>query len=495
LEVIDAMPQPANLLFLLSDNHARSVVGCYDNPLAKTPNIDLLAARGVRFANALSASPLCCPARAALATGRYPHSTGYWDNAIVYDGRVRNWMHELRDAGHDVVSVGKLHFRSSEDDNGFSREIAPMHILNGKGGVSMLLRWSGSEPVNRGQWELYFEKSGIGSTAYQAYDRAITKSAVDWLKATAARRERPWALFVSYVSAHPPFTVPQRLYDLYDGADLPLPPLFRPGERPEHPALAHLRRQMDTRDISDEPMLREIVRCYHALSTHLDEQVGEVLTAARDLGLLEDTRVIYSSDHGESAGAHGLLGKSHLYEPAIGVPLIMAGPDLPQGIVIDEPVSHVDLYPTIVKAAGLTPSANLDGEDLWPIIGGAARSRPVLSEYHAAGSANAAFALRAGSEKLIYHVGAPPQFFDLASDPEERGDLVASGEGIDRAATLERELRKICDPDEVDRRAKEDQRQKAEFWGGNDAILRDGLIVYTPPPSFELETPAAEGTP
>jgi choline-sulfatase len=138
------MPQPANLLFLLSDNHARSVVGCYDNHLAKTPNIDSMAAGGVRFRNALSASPLCCPSRAALATGRYPHTTGYWDNAIVYDGRVRSWMHELRDAGHDVVSVGKLHFRSSEDDNGFSREIAPMHILNGKGGVSMLLRWSGS---------------------------------------------------------------------------------------------------------------------------------------------------------------------------------------------------------------------------------------------------------------------------------------------------------------------------------------------------------------
>jgi choline-sulfatase len=248
---------------------------------------------------------------------------------------------------------------------------------------------------------------------------------------------------------------------------------------------------MDTREIGDEARLREIVRCYHALSTHLDEQIGQVVAAARELGLLEDTRVIYSSDHGESAGAHGLLGKSHLYEPAIGVPLIIAGPDLPHGVVIDEPVSHVDLYPTIVKGAGLTPGDRLDGEDLWPIIGGAARSRPVLSEYHAAGSANAAFALRAGSEKLIYHVNAPPQFFELASDPEERYDLVTSGEGIDRAAALEGELRKICDPDEVDRHAKEDQRRKAEFWGGNDAILRDGLVVYTPPP--ELEPPASEG--
>ena len=485
------MTDPANLLFLLSDNHARSVVGCYDNPQAKTPNIDALAARGVRFNNALSASPICCPARAALATGRYPHTTGYWDNAIVYDGRVRSWMHDLRAACHDTVSVGKLHFRSSDDDNGFSREIAPMHILNGKGGVSMLLRWSGSEPVNRGQWELYFEKSGIGSTAYQAYDRAITEQAIRWLETVAKRRERPWALFVSYVSAHPPFTVPQRLYDQYKDVDLPLPPLYRPEERPEHPAVAHLRRQMDTREIRDEAMLREIVRCYHALSTHLDEQIGQVLDAARDLGLLDDTRVIYSSDHGESAGAHGLLGKSHLYEPAIGVPLIIAGPGVPAGVVVDEPVSHVDLAPTIVEGAGLAPQGDVDGESLWPIIGGSKRSRPVLSEYHAAGSANASFALRAGSEKLIYHVGARAQLFDLARDPEERHDLNASGGDHKRAVALEIELRKLCDPEAVDGRAKDDQRKKAEFWGGNDAIINEGLIVYTPPPS--IVAPGTEG--
>ena len=488
------MPRPANLLFLLSDNHARSVLGCYGNAAARTPRLDALAARGARFTAAYSASPLCCPARAALATGRYPHRTGYWDNAIVYDGRVRSWMHELRDGGHDVVAVGKLHFRSSEDDNGFSREIAPMHILNGKGGVSMLLRWSGDEPVNRGQWELYFDQSGIGETAYQAYDRTITAEAVGWLEQAAAEATRPWALFVSYVSAHPPFAVPQRLYDLYEGTDLPLPPAFRPEERPHHPAIAHLRRQMDTREIRDEARLGEIVRSYHALSTHLDEQIGEVLDAAQRLGLLDDTRVIYSSDHGESVGAHGLLGKSHLYEPAIGVPLIMAGPDLPKGVVVGEPVSHVDLYPTIVAAAGLAPRdrEDLDGESLWPIIEGAPRLRPVIAEYHAAGSANASFALRAGAEKLVYHVGAPRQVFDLAADPDERHDLAATERGAARAAALEELLRETCDPEEVDRRAKDDQQRKAEFWGGKDAILKEGLIVYTPPPDAAATAAADE---
>jgi choline-sulfatase len=485
------MPRPANLLFLLSDNHARSVLGCYGSPVARTPRLDALASSGVRFSNAYSASPLCCPARASLATGRYPHRTGYWDNAIVYDGRVRSWMHELRHAGQDVVAVGKLHFRSSEDDNGFSQEIAPMHILNGKGGVSMLLRWSGEEPVNKGQWELYFEKSGIGDTAYQRYDREITDNAIAWLERAAASSVKPWALFVSYVSAHPPFTVPRRLYDLYKASDPPLPPLFRPEERPRHPAVDHLRDRMGTQPIRDEDALREVIRCYHALSTHLDEQIGRVLDAAQALGLLEDTRIIYSSDHGESVGAHGLLGKSHLYESAIGVPLILAGPDLPHGLVVDEPVSHVDLYPTIVEAAGLQPTdpRDLDGESLWAIIAGAPRSRPVFAEYHAAGSRNASFMVRSGSEKLVYHVGAPPQLFDLARDPEERQDLGGAAEG--RAAALQMKLRTFCDPEAVDCRAKEDQRRKAEYWGGNDAIRKDGLLVYTPPPGVAAEVEAA----
>ncbi|HEX2885204.1 sulfatase-like hydrolase/transferase [Vineibacter terrae] len=489
--------RPRNLLFLLSDNHARSVIGCYGNRAAVTPNIDGLATRGVRFTQAQTASPICCPARAALATGRYPHRTGYWDNAIVYDGRIPSWMHALRHAGHDVVSVGKLHFRSSDDDNGFSREIAPMHILNGKGGVSMLLRWSGEEPVNRGQWELYFEQSGIGETGYQRYDRAITEQSIDWLKNEAGKSGKPWALFVSYVSAHPPFTVPQRLYDLYKDKDLSLPPLFRPEERPDHPAVAHLRHQMDTREIRDEARLLDIQRCYLALSTHLDEQIGAVLKALDELGLTDDTLIIYSTDHGESVGAHGLMGKSHLYEPAIGVPLIMAGADLPQGHVVDEPVSHVDLYPTIVEGAGLAPpdSPDLDGESLWPIISGARRRRPPLAEYHAAGSRNAGFVLRDGALKLIYHVGAPAQLFDLAADPNEGHDLAGTPAGHAAAAALEAKLRAICDPEEVDRRAKADQQAKAEFWGGNAAILEAGLIVYTPPPALAFEPAADDGPP
>jgi choline-sulfatase len=494
--------KPANLLFLMSDNHARTALGAASRGLVKTPNLDRLAARGVRFSNAYTASPICCPARAAIATGRYPHETGYWDNAITYDGQVPTWHHRLRDAGLDVAAIGKLHYRKTDDDNGFSEEIVPMHILGGKGGVSMLLRWNGEEPTNTGQWELYADKSGVGETSYQKYDTDITQHAVEWLeKRATSGNDKPWALMVSYVSAHPPFSVPQRFLDLYRDVDLPLPPMHGSGERPEHAAIRHLRENFAYGDLDDPELLRRITVAYYALCSHLDEQIGMVLSTLERLGLADDTRVIYTSDHGEALGAHGLLGKFQLYEPSAGVPLLMAGPGIPSGRVIDEPVSHIDLYPTILESFGVThagPQHPAHACSLWPILGpildNAPRPEPVFAEYHAAGSRAGMFLLRRGNEKLVYHVGAPPQFFDLEHDPDETNDLAMTPAGRERVAMLERELRKICDPEEIDRRAKADQKAKAEFWGGNDAIRRDGLLVYTPTPGTTAEIARTDST-
>ena len=475
----------ANLLFLLSDNHARRGLGVASGGRVKTPHLDALARRGTRFTDAYTASPICCPARAAIACGRYPHETGYWDNAIVYDGRVPSWHHALRNAGHAVTAIGKLHFRSSTDDNGFNEEIVPMHILDGKGGVSMLLRWSGEEPVNVGQWEMYADKSGPGSTTYQDYDRDITERAVAWLEARSrSATDEPWALMVSYVSAHPPFSVPRRLLDLYEDADVPLPPGFGSGERSEHPAVGHLRETFAYRSI-DEAMLRRFTIAYYALCTHLDEQIGAVLATLERLGFADATRVIYTSDHGEMLGTHGLLGKFNLFEGSAGVPMIMAGPDIPASRVVEQPVSHIDLYPTILEGFGL-PATGEDhprhARSLWPVMTQDAARGPVFAEYHAAGSRAGSFMVRDGDDKLIYHAGAPPQVFDLAADPDELTDLATTEAGHRKAAHLERQLRDICDPDAVDRRAKADQQAKAAFWGGNDAIRREGLLVFTPAP-------------
>ena len=151
--------QPSNLLFILSDEHRRDVAGCYGDPIAITPNIDALAARGARFRNAYTPCPICVPARAALATGRWVHQTRSWDNAAPYHGEPPSWHHRLRDNGHRVVSIGKLHFRATADDNGFSEEILPLHVLEGKGDLIGMLR---EPPAARGSMPALAASAGPG---------------------------------------------------------------------------------------------------------------------------------------------------------------------------------------------------------------------------------------------------------------------------------------------------------------------------------------------
>lgn len=130
---------PRNLLFILSDEHNRDIAGCYGHPFVQTPHLDALAGQGARFNAAYCNSPICVPSRASLATGRYVHELGNWDNAAPYDGTARSWHHALRDAGVDTASIGKLHYRGG-DDYGFCEELIPLHVLNGTGDLKGLFR-------------------------------------------------------------------------------------------------------------------------------------------------------------------------------------------------------------------------------------------------------------------------------------------------------------------------------------------------------------------
>jgi len=483
--------RPANLIIFVGESHNRALVGAYGHELIRTPTLDALAARGALFANSYCTSPICVPSRASLATGLYPHQSRYWENSLALDGRTPTWMKRAREAGSTVAGIGKFHFRNGEDDNGFSEEIAGMHIAEGVGELIGLLRGSGEEPVRGGLWDLYTRRIGVGEpTSYQQYDRKITGHAVDWIKARAGRKDdRPWVLAVHYVSAHAPYTVPQDLFDLYPLDKMPLPVQFRLDERPDHPAVQHLRRTLGQAETIDETVLRTVAACYFATITHLDREVARVLEALDAAGLSDDTRVIYTADHGYSHGNHFILGLFNLYEHSVGVPLIMAGPDIPAGRRVEQIVSHVDLYPTILEGLGVAPAAAdlaLPGLSLWPALAGHETERLGFAEYHALGSKAGAFMLRRGTDKLIYHVGMKPQLFDLAADPEERRDLIAAGEGHDLAAALEQELRTIVDPEAADAAAKADQRARAAELGGKEAIMaRRGGFVYSPPPGVD----------
>jgi choline-sulfatase len=483
--------QPANLLFILSDQHSRNVLGCYGNPHVHTPNLDALAARGTRFESAYTNGPICVPARASLATGRYVHDTGCWDNAAPYDGTPRAWGHELMAAGHHVTCIGKLHYKDADSDTGFDEQLLPLHVVNGTGMLFHVLR----DPVpTRPKTRELLVGAGAGDSSYTQYDTQITERAVKWIEDSAAQaQDKPWALMVSLVAPHPPYVAPQQFHARYAEAPLPAPRNASLDTRPDHPALTGLRDfcGLQTPLTSAEDL--EVARAYYGLVSFLDDNTGQLIRALERSDLADNTRIVYASDHGESLGNQGLYGKSSFYEESVGVPMIMAGPDIKKGYTARTPVSLLDLYPTFLHAMDLSPNTDgeatpLPGHSLFDLARNEQLQRAVLSEQHSAGMPHAGFMLRHGRWKYVYYAGGlQAQLFDLHNDPDEQIDLAGQPAHADILQKLDVRLRTIVDPDEMDRRAKADQKRRLDLAGGAAAVLGGGSLGYTPAPGEEPE--------
>jgi len=479
--------KPANLIVILSDEHNKRVTGCYGHPMVRTPHLDELARRGTRFTSAYTNCPICVPARASFATGQYVHQVRCWDNAIAYHGTPPGWGHRLMAQGHRVTSIGKLHYRESDPRlNGFDEEILPLHIVAGLGDLLGLIR--DELPRRPGSAKLGPE-AGRGQSEYTTYDSQIAEAACRWLEAQAAKpRTRPWLLYVGFVSPHFPLIAPPEFYDLYREDAVPWPEMYAQHERPRHPFTDAMRRCLCFDDSFDEPMVRRAITAYFGLVSFLDSNVGKILAALESSGFAQSTRVIYSSDHGDNLGTRGMWGKSTMYEESAGIPMIMAGPDVPAGRVCDTPVTLADGFPTFLHALGAAPDAgdrNLPGVSLLDIANGEVPRRTILSEYHAAGAATASYMIRHGRYKYVHYVGMPPMLFDLEADPNERSDLGRDPRYAQAVKECEAALRSVVDPEAMDRLARGDQAARIAEVGGKEAILKRGTFRYSPPPGVK----------
>jgi choline-sulfatase len=477
--------KPTNTLIICSDEHDPRYMGCSGHPFVRTPNLDRLAARGTRFSRAWTTCPICVPARASLATGTYVYQNRYWDNAIAYDGRIRSWGHRLQENGMRTESIGKLHYRNETDPTGFDVEHEPMHIMDGIG-----LLWGAVRdplPDKAGRSPL-FDELGAGESSYNRYDRRIADLAVEWLEEHAkAPDAKPWSLFLGFVAPHMPLMVPQQYLDLYPLESIPLPKLRPRDGHPRHPWVERLASHWDhDATLGTDERRRLAIACYFGLITYIDEQIGRVLDALQRAGLAATTRVVYTTDHGDNLGSRGLWNKCVLYREATAVPLIMAGPDIPSGRVCNTNVNLVDLYPTIIDAVGLERTAaetGLPGESLLDIAAAPDDPERVgFSEYHAVGSPSGAFMVTKDRYKYHYYVGYPPELFDLERDPEETRNLAQHPELRQVVAAFEAELRRILDPEAVDRLAKDDQNALVARYGGPDAVRGRGNPGATPTP-------------
>jgi choline-sulfatase len=482
------MPQPSNLVIIMSDEHNPKIMGASGHPVVKTPHLDALAARGTMFTSAYTTSPVCVPARAAFAVGKYVHQIGYWDNADAYDGAIPSWHHRLRDAGHYTASIGKLHFRGVEgDDYGFNEMQIAMQIIEGKGDLMGLVR--NDLPERKLSWKIA-KLAGPGETSYTSYDRDITTRAQIWLREEAPKHtDKPWVLFVSLVCPHFPLVAPAEFYYRYPAESVRLPKQYAPGERPQHPYLRDYAESFCYDKYFDPEKLSKAIRAYYGLVSFVDDNVGKVLKALDETGLAANTRVLYTSDHGDNLGARGLWGKSTMYEEVAGVPLIIAGPDIPAGRKVAIPANHVDTYPFIMQCVGEDRPAMYDnhpGHSLFALAAGEVPDRNVLSEYHGMGSTTGAFMIRHGRYKYVHYVAYAPQLFDLESDPEELRDLAQDPEHAKALAECRERLYAICDPAAVDARAKKRQAELLALNGGRDAVIKRGDLGFSPPPGYPV---------
>ncbi len=486
---------PRNLLVVMDDEHNRKVLGCYGHPVVRTPNLDRFAAGGTVYDNAYSSSPICVPARAAFATGRHVHDTRCWDNAIAYDGRMPSWAHRLRDAGHVVTSIGKLHYAGDDVDGGFTEQIVPMHIEAGVGDLFGLLR--DPLPVRHQSADLA-RSIGPGESSYTRYDRDITARTCDWLRGPGRlRHDRPWVLFTSFIAPHSPLIAPPEYYALYDAGAIALPDK----RVPLHPWIRAWNDcyRFDSYFESDAQR-RIAIASYYGLCSFLDANVGRILHTLEETGLAHDTRVVFVSDHGDNLGARALWGKSTMYEESAGVPLIAAGPGIAPGRRIRTPVSHVDFHPSILQAVGAVGARRtaigeaasgaldaLPGRSIFDIADAPYDpDRAVFSEYHAAGSVSASYMVRRGRYKYIHYTGFQPELFDLEADPDEVSDRAADPAMAGILDQLRATLLAICDPEATDQAAKRDQQRLIEAHGGEAAIRSRGGSSYTPIPGEDV---------
>ncbi len=468
-----------NLLVIMSDEHQSRAMGCAGHPFVQTPNLDALAARGTRFTNAYTPSPICVPARAAFATGKYPHQIGNWDNAMPYTGETPGWGHALQDAGVCVESIGKLHYRRDDDPSGFDRQHLPMHVVDGIGMVWGSIRREDERMSRDGR--MLGGHVGPGTSKYTDYDAAVTERCAAWLK-DHAKHEKPWCLFVGLVAPHFPLVVPQEFFDLYPPGSLLEPKLTLASGYERHPWLEKQNALMDSEGNFESPEERlAALSAYYGLCSWMDQNVGQILAALDANGLTDTTTIVYTSDHGDNVGARGLWGKSNFYEESVAVPMIMAGPGVDTGTV-DTPVDLLDLSATIVDHFGT--EIDTQGKPLTEIAAAPEDAeRPIFSEYHAVGAVSGGFMLRKGRWKLIEYVGFEPELFDLQSDPEETNDLSADPAHAATLSDMKSAMREICDPEEVNARAFADQDALIESFGGREAAFKLGTPGATPPPS------------
>ena len=488
-----------NILFLHSDEHSFRYLSARSRDRGgepcSTPTLDGLIERGTHFDAAYCQMPLCTPSRISMLTGRHSHRCGAWSNGSVLHPELPTFGSHFGRNGYATATIGKMHIGGSLQTAGFGDRpygdfggpcAHQPDPLSADGGMR-------SRTLDAGV-------SDIPEALLQ--EHAVARTAISWAREQRHRDpDQPWLLYTSFSRPHFPLTAPQRFFDRYYPKGVSEPRVGRSGDSADHPMTLGAIEGFRTAEVEPEEG-RKARAAYFAAVDFLDEILGDFLAVMDNDGLLDNTIIVYTSDHGEQAGEHGLWWKNTWHEGASRVPLIISTPAHREGklaaTTIDDPVSLADLFPTLCGLSGIDPPEGLDGLDLTDGVNGRTCAtlveRPgVITEALVPrwGEGTEFRMLRTRTHKYIAFRDCPDLCFDLESDPDEQVNVLESGD--ERSDFKDHLMEGFSFEDVEERRKQETADRKSRYPARihpqtpNQIVLGDGRLVEADAPLYRSE--------
>lgn len=405
------LQKPPNVLIIQPDQHRGTILGCAGDAQAITPNLDRLAAEGIRFTHCASSSPLCSPFRGTMQTGLYPHKHGVDRNNILLNPELKTIAELFAEQGYATGYIGKWHLDGGIPDPQPGGYIEPGPRRQG------YQEWNGYEKNHEyfKVWKYNQNREQVRVMGYTWEPTWHTDMALDFARRNRDRK-KPWMYYLAYGPPHLPEECPQKYLDLFDPTALNLPPDVSTKFSPEV-----------------EKRLRKHYQMYYAQVKSIDNEIGRLLKGLKELGIDENTIILYTSDHGDKLGSHctpkKLRGKASPYATAFRIPLIVRWPNkIPGSRVSNALVSSVDLAPTILDLAGIKIPPGMQGDSMgsWCLKGKGTTNKSI---YLGLGGVSRKDGWRAVWDgKYIY---SPTRFnilYDHTNDPFEMNNLFSSRE-------------------------------------------------------------------
>jgi choline-sulfatase len=421
-----------NILLIMADQLAHRYLPAYGHKLVKTPHLDQLSQDGVVFENFYSTSPLCAPARATVMNGLLPSRTGVYDNAAEFPSAIPTWAHYLRLQGYQTCLSGKMHFVGPDQLHGLEERLTT-DIYPADFG------WTPDWRLKQERIDWWYHN--MTSVLQPGIAEITNQLEFDDEVAFQARRElfdyarftpyQPFAMLVSFTHPHDPYAARKKFWDLYRDEDIDLPRVAKLDRAALDP---HSQRLFDVSAMADYTVTEADIRAarhgYYANISYVDDLIGQLVDTLKTTGQLDNTIILFTSDHGDFLGERGLWYKMSYLEPSAHVPLIVWGKGLKNGRVT-EAATLADLLPTLVDIGSEgkgTLARPVDGKSLYPLLLGE-KSDPdaeAWGEYLAEGAVAPIYMLRQGKFKFIHSPVDPDQLFDLEADPDEVHNLAKS---------------------------------------------------------------------